>query len=185
MPTDPYRTLNVERGATQEEIQRSYRALARKYHPDRNPSPAASTVMARINAAYELLSEPSKRAAYDRRLQREEERSPVESVVLDAARQKLRHPDWQLQKKNSDLFLLSNGSRRVEVHLLARVDFVSLNRCLAKPSAFCVILGFNIDPGLKVAPEGAAIIDLMHSRLIAGVFPDRKYEDLFKSLFLR
>jgi DnaJ domain len=184
MPTDPYRTLNVERGATQEEIQRSYRALARRYHPDRNPSPAASTVMARINAAYELLSEPSKRAAYDRRFQREE-KSPVESVVLDAARQKLRHPDWQIQKKSPDEFVLTDGSRRVEVHLLPKVDQVSLNRCIAKAAAFCVILGFIVDSSLKAAPQGAAIIDLMHSRLVAGSFPDRKYEELFKSLFLR
>ena len=48
-------------------IQAAYRRLALRYHPDRNKSVAAAEMMARINAAYEVLSDPRRRAEYDRR----------------------------------------------------------------------------------------------------------------------
>ena len=42
MPEDPYRTLGVSKDASDAEIKRSYRKLARQYHPDRNPGDAAA-----------------------------------------------------------------------------------------------------------------------------------------------
>lgn len=61
---NPYEVLGVAPGAEQEAITGAYRALARKYHPDCNPSGAER--MKAINAAYELLSDPGRRAAYNR-----------------------------------------------------------------------------------------------------------------------
>jgi hypothetical protein len=58
-----YATLGVRPDATAVEIRDAYRALARRYHPDREPS--AAEKMAAINEAYRVLGEPSRRAAYD------------------------------------------------------------------------------------------------------------------------
>jgi hypothetical protein len=67
---DPYLVLGVARTATAAELRAAYRALGAKYHPDRhqgNPlEELASAKMAEINRAYELLSDPARRAAFDR-----------------------------------------------------------------------------------------------------------------------
>src|SRR5262245_59618340 len=63
---DYYRVLGVERGATQEDIQRAYRKLARKLHPDVSKEPDAEERFKRVNEAYEVLSDPKKRERYDR-----------------------------------------------------------------------------------------------------------------------
>jgi curved DNA-binding protein len=63
---DFYEVLGVPRDATREQIQRAYRALARRYHPDVNADPAAPERFKQINEAYEVLSDPQRRARYDR-----------------------------------------------------------------------------------------------------------------------
>lgn len=62
---DYYKILGVDRGAAQEEIKRSYRKLARKYHPDVSKEPNAEDRFKELNEAYEVLKDPEKRAAYD------------------------------------------------------------------------------------------------------------------------
>ena len=63
---DPYETLGVAKGASDEEIKRAYRVLSLKYHPDRNSSEEASTKIRDINNAYDVLSDPQKRQQHDR-----------------------------------------------------------------------------------------------------------------------
>lgn len=64
--TDYYKELGLERGASDEEIKRAFRSLARKYHPDTNPDdPTAEERFKRISEAYEVLSDKEKRAKYD------------------------------------------------------------------------------------------------------------------------
>ncbi|WP_103128623.1 molecular chaperone DnaJ [Deinococcus aerius] len=63
---DYYELLSVSRTASADEIKSSYRKLALKYHPDRNKEPGAAEQFARINEAYAVLSDPEKRAHYDR-----------------------------------------------------------------------------------------------------------------------
>ena len=64
---DYYQILGVSRNATQEEIKKAYRELALKYHPDRNPGDKqAEERFKEINEAYQVLSDPEKRAHYDR-----------------------------------------------------------------------------------------------------------------------
>jgi molecular chaperone DnaJ len=67
MKTDYYELLQVERTATDSEIKTSYRKLAMQFHPDRNPNnPSAEEKFKACSEAYQILSDPDKRAAYDR-----------------------------------------------------------------------------------------------------------------------
>ncbi|GAA9989131.1 DnaJ family protein [Helicobacter pylori] len=60
-----YQTLNVSENANQDEIKKSYRRLARQYHPDLNKTKEAEEKFKEINAAYEILSDEEKRRQYD------------------------------------------------------------------------------------------------------------------------
>lgn len=64
---DYYKILGVERKASEEEIRKAYRELAKKHHPDRNPdNKQAEERFKEINEAYQVLSDPKKREVYDR-----------------------------------------------------------------------------------------------------------------------
>src|ERR671922_1500985 len=64
---DFYQILGVKRDAKPEEIKKAYRRLARKYHPDVNPGDkAAEDRFKQMSEAFDVLSDPKKRAVYDR-----------------------------------------------------------------------------------------------------------------------
>lgn len=63
---DYYEVLGVERGASEEDIRRSFRRLALQFHPDRNREAGAEGRFKEINEAHEVLSDSEKRSAYDR-----------------------------------------------------------------------------------------------------------------------
>jgi DnaJ-class molecular chaperone len=67
LAADPYRTLGVKKDASQDEIQKAYRRLAKKLHPDLNPgNTKAEDEFKNVSAAYDLLGDPEKRARFDR-----------------------------------------------------------------------------------------------------------------------
>jgi molecular chaperone DnaJ len=63
---DYYEVLGVSRKASTEEVKRAFRRLAMRYHPDRNNEDGAEAKFKEIGEAYEVISDPEKRAAYDR-----------------------------------------------------------------------------------------------------------------------
>ena len=68
MDRSPYEVLGVSEGASQDEVKKAYRKLARKYHPDLNPGDAeAARKMVEINEAYQRIMNPSKFAREDAR----------------------------------------------------------------------------------------------------------------------
>ncbi|EOT43361.1 MULTISPECIES: molecular chaperone DnaJ [Enterococcus] len=62
---DYYEVLGLQKGASDDEIKKAYRKLSKKYHPDINKEPDAEEKFKEISEAYEILSDPQKRAAYD------------------------------------------------------------------------------------------------------------------------
>src|SRR5256884_9633621 len=76
---DYYQTLGVTRTASEKELKSAYRRLARQYHPDVNKDSKATERFKLINEAFEVLSDPKKRAKYDQlgadweRIEREQE----------------------------------------------------------------------------------------------------------------
>src|SRR5260221_4166540 len=63
---DYYEVLGVARNASDEELKKAFRRLAKQYHPDANKEQGAEARFVEINEAYSILSDPQKRAAYDR-----------------------------------------------------------------------------------------------------------------------
>jgi len=66
MSQDPYDLLGVSRDADADTIKKAYRKLARQLHPDVNPDPETQEKFKEVSRAYEVLSDPQKRASYDR-----------------------------------------------------------------------------------------------------------------------
>lgn len=86
MPLDHYSTLGVPYNATPEEIRGAYFTLARNLHPDANPDPAAREQFLAVQKAYDVLSNPEKRAKYDATLPAELRMGPEISVSVRYSR---------------------------------------------------------------------------------------------------
>ena len=90
---DYYTTLGVARAASQQEIKKAYRRLARQHHPDINPgNKEAEARFKQINEAYEVLSDKKKRAKYDRYGEQWQHAEQFEQAEREASRQSYARP---------------------------------------------------------------------------------------------
>ena len=93
-----YAVLQVSPDAEPEVITAAYRSLARLYHPDRNRSPDAVHRMAQINIAYDVLSDPARRAAYDQSRQASRLQQPPRAQWSNRPQRRSEHAqdeyDW-------------------------------------------------------------------------------------------
>jgi molecular chaperone DnaJ len=85
-PETHYQTLEIHETATQAEIKRAYRRLAKEFHPDSQSDRASHDRIARINTAYEVIGDPSKRTVYDQQRQGFVAADPAESAASRAKR---------------------------------------------------------------------------------------------------
>jgi curved DNA-binding protein CbpA len=119
---DPYGLLDVARTATDDDIRKAYRRLARKHHPDANPGDSnAEERFKEIQQAYETLSNPKRRRAYDERSRPSPQRSTGSPRVATSSRPRERTTgsvdlSGLLRKSGS-----SSGGRR-EINWQLRVE---------------------------------------------------------------
>ena len=113
---NPYAILGVPTTATDPEIKRAYRNLVKRYHPDRRSSESSHEQIVAINHAYDILSDPEKRAQYDRGFatlyftpQREED--PLEVYKREYKRKR-----WEREKKEREQTL----ARKNAIYLVMR-----------------------------------------------------------------
>src|SRR5437868_9284255 len=102
---DHYDTLEVAKDASPEEIQRAYRALAMRFHPDRNPTPEAAARMTLINEAWGILGEPHRRREYDMQRCRPVPNAEIVAAILLAAREVILRAGWRVIEDNGRTLL--------------------------------------------------------------------------------
>ena len=95
-----YKTLGVSKDATEDEIKKAYRKLARQYHPDRNPDDnAAEEKFKEVSAAHDILSDPEKRKEYDAGGGRSAASAAAAARRRQPVRRGRRRPGGQLRRR--------------------------------------------------------------------------------------
>jgi curved DNA-binding protein CbpA len=172
MRADYYEILRITPAATFDEVHKAYRALAMQYHPDRNSAPDAGSIMASINEAYMVLSDPSRRREYDRAV------CDVTGPILRAAYDTLLKQGWIVTESSDRMLVLEHGFRSVRVSFSARVDNVLLKKIARQFAGFSVVMAVEIETPFNLSFT-TAVIDLMRSRHYGAPFPDEVYRALF------
>ena len=131
---DYYRTLGVSYAASEDQIKHAYRRLAIRYHPDKNPDPAAEAIFKEVNEAYDVLSDPEKRRLYDLRLN-----SPLVEVTQNAPVPRHRDPAYRPTRPKT-----YRKSERERLHELM-AEYVPIARIVTLVCfiiSFCVFIDF-------------------------------------------
>lgn len=99
---NPYTILGVSTSATDQEIKRAYRNLVKRYHPDRRSSESSHEQIVLINQAYDILSNPEKRAKYDRSFTSSYYAPPMEEDPMEAYKREYKRKRREREKKERD-----------------------------------------------------------------------------------
>jgi curved DNA-binding protein CbpA len=181
MASDHYKVLELARDASPDDIQRSYRNLALRYHPDRNAAPEAATRMSAINEAWKVLGDPQRRRDYDAALAKPAMNPEFAAAILLAARDVLLRTGWRVTEDNGRTIVLENARQKIRVILLNRVDNGILLGIAQQFEEFCVALSLNVEG--PIGPSATAI-DLLRSEQHGAPFPEGPSRSLF-SAFLK
>lgn len=182
MARDYYELLQIEPRASSDEIHKAYRALAMRYHPDRNSTPDAASTMAAINEAYSILGEPARRRRYDRE-RAEGGRFEIAAPILRAAQDTLLKQGWIVSQNDGSNIILEQGTRAVRVSLVERLDNLKLRKIGRQFAGFSVVLAVAIETPINLSFH-TAVIDLMRSCHHGADFPDQAYRALFAPFLL-
>jgi len=161
-----YAILGVSQGANFQEIKKSYRKLAKKYHPDRNKSAHAEEIIKKINEAFETLSDRRKTKQYDREssniFDQKDSNNEEKEESLSDQKQMNSHKFAKLESENNlgyDNLLLDTVRSRF--HIL-----IEPSLCLAfggcesiAPKVFVVDKSKHINPKARVESETADTLD--------------------------
>jgi len=179
---DHYAVLEIGRDASAEDVQRAYRALALRYHPDRNAAPDAAARMAAINEAYEVLRDRGRRRSYDQGCAKPNPNTELTSVILNAARDVILRVGWTVVQDSGSTLLLAKGKQQVRVLFLEQLIDETLRRLSRQygPDEPMVILAVSIEGPIHVGSKIAAI-DLMRGDRHGVRFHDDP-DGLFKPL---
>ena len=175
---DYYELLQIDSTATSEDIHRAYRSLAMQYHPDRNSTPEAASMMASINEAYRVLSESSRRRLYDQQQRSTKQPFDVAGPILRAAYDTLLKQGWIVTENDESHMILEHGVRTVRVTFVTHLDNALLKKIAKQFAGFSVVLAVGIELPINLS-FNAAMVDLVHSRYHGPPFPDDVYRALF------
>jgi molecular chaperone DnaJ len=120
-----YEILEVEATATQAEIKRAYRRLAKLFHPDSRTQAASHDQISRINTAYEVIGDPNRRILYDRELRGISTASPEASATHRARRTADMQESYRRQRQASQ-------SSDAQVDAWLKLVYVPVDRLMAK-----------------------------------------------------
>lgn len=174
---DYYELLHIDEAATFDQIHKAYRALAMQYHPDRNSTPDAVSMMSSINEAYSVLSEPDRRRSYDETRARSQPFDMAGSI-LRAASETLLKQGWIVSQNSERQMILEQGHRAVHVSLVPRLDNAQLRKMSRGFRGFSVVLAVEIELPINLSLN-TVVIDLLHSRYHGPAFPDDACRALF------
>jgi hypothetical protein len=161
-----YDILQVKPDSSVEEIQRAYRRLALRYHPDRNPSPDAVSQMAALNEAYEVLKGSDQR-------QSKSPRDPIDTKpvrsdeltasILGAARAVILRQGWNVSHDDGSRVIFEIGKPCLRILLVDRLNADAFHRFGRRYDEFVAVLAVHID-GPIPATTRTSVIDLMHAQ---------------------
>jgi molecular chaperone DnaJ len=161
-----YATFGVSEKASYKEIRHAYRRLARKYHPDRNSSAFAEEMIKKINAAFEVLSDETKRSQYNRD---EFDRAPEPEPAYEPEPAWANREPWKIANENvvADFF---NGPYYLDMPKGRFHIIVEPSLCMAfgscetlAPKVFVVEKNKRVNPKAVVECETCADYEKIHA----------------------
>lgn len=120
-----YQVLEISKTATQAEIKRAYRRLAKKFHPDSCTEAASHEQISLINTAYEVIGDPSRRRVYDQQLQGMNPVSPEASAQTRARRTADMQEVYRQQRQ-------ATRTSEVQVDVWLKLVYTPVDRLMAK-----------------------------------------------------
>lgn len=120
-----YQVLEISKTATQAEIKRAYRRLAKKFHPDSRTEAASHEQISLINTAYEVIGDPSRRRVYDQQLQGMNPVSPETSAQTRARRTADMQEVYRQQRQ-------ATRTSEVQVDVWLKLVYTPVDRLMAK-----------------------------------------------------